>query len=489
MYQFLDATTTADSSYFWVNGTTPPSSFADPITVSAADLANVWLHGGATIGVVDALQVRAFDSPTSASAWATINLTTQAPSSGPNIFRGGPGHDVLSGTPGDDSFFGDDGSDGITGGFGNDTINGNDGFDIATYSGSKGSYTITPAQDTFTVTGPDGSDTLSGVEKLTFGDGSVKLLSSIAHASGNDLTGDGIGDVLWRGDNGSVGLWGLNGTTITGGGFVNGGAAAPLDWNIAGAADFNGDGHGDILWRGDDGRVAEWNMNGTAIVGGGFVNGGAAVTLNWQIAGVGDFDGDHKADILWHGSDGIVGLWQMNGPNIVGGGFVNGGVSLPPDWHIAAVADFSGDGKSDILWQNVDGRVAEWSLNGTSIIGGGFVNNSIPIVTPDWHLAGVGDFNGDHKSDLLWQNTDGRLGLWQMDGPNIVGGGFVSGGSPVTTGWRIVGVGDFSGDGKSDILLRANDGHIGEWTMNGTTITGGGFVNNGTPVTADWIAT
>jgi hypothetical protein len=276
LYQFLDATTTADSSYFWVNGTTPPSSFADPITVSAADLANVWLHGGATIGVVDALQVRAFDSPTSASAWATINLTTQAPNSGPNIFRGGPAHDVLSGTPGDDTFFGDDGNDVITGGFGNDTINGNDGFDIATYSGSKASYTITPNLGTFAVTGPDGNDTVSNVEKLTFGDGSVKLLSSIAHASGNDLTGDGVGDILWRNDNGTAAVWGLNGTAVTGGAMLNGGTVIGTDWNIAGVTDFNGDGRSDILWRNDDGRVAEWNMNGTTIVGGGFVNGGAA---------------------------------------------------------------------------------------------------------------------------------------------------------------------------------------------------------------------
>ena len=393
---------------------------------------------------------------------------------------------TLTGNSLGNTLIGGAGAEIFNGALGNDTLNGNDGFDIATYSGSKASYTITPNLGTFGVNGPDGNDTVSGVEKLTFGDGSVKLLGSVAHASGNDLIGNGFGDVLWRSDSGAVALWALNGATITGGGFVNGGAAAPLGWNVAGVADFNGDGRGDILWRGDDGLVAEWNMNGTAIIGGGFVNGGATVTLAWQIAGVGDFNGDHKSDILWHGSDGVVGLWQMDGPNIIGGGFVNCGALVSTDWSVAGVADFSGDGKADILWRNVDGRIAEWTMNGLTVAGGGFVNGGASV-TSDWTIAGVGDFSGDRKADILWQNTDGRVGLWQMDGASLVLGGFANGGTPVTPDWHIAGVGDFSGDGRSDILWRNDDGRIAEWNMNGTTIVGGGFVNNSIPVAPDWI--
>jgi hypothetical protein len=33
-------------------------------------------------------------------------------------------------------------------------------------------------------------------------------------------------------------------------------------WKVAGVGDFNGDGRSDILWRNDDGTVAEWQMNG-----------------------------------------------------------------------------------------------------------------------------------------------------------------------------------------------------------------------------------
>ena len=42
--------------------------------------------------------------------------------------------------------------------------------------------------------------------------------------------------------------------------------------------------------------------------------------------------------------------------------------------------------------------------------------------SPDasWSVAQVGDFNGDGKSDLLWrQDTTGALAEWLMDGPQI----------------------------------------------------------------------
>ncbi|MBF0564712.1 MAG: VCBS repeat-containing protein, partial [Nitrospirae bacterium] len=36
--------------------------------------------------------------------------------------------------------------------------------------------------------------------------------------------------------------------------------------------------------------------------------------------------------------------------------------------------------------------------------------------------------------------------------------------------WQIKGVGDFDGDGKSDILFQHSSGDVVIWLMNGTTI-------------------
>jgi hypothetical protein len=36
-------------------------------------------------------------------------------------------------------------------------------------------------------------------------------------------------------------------------------------------------------------------------------------------------------------------------------------------------------------------------------------------------VIGTGDFNGDGKSDILWQNTnDGTPAIWEMNGTSIV---------------------------------------------------------------------
>ena len=95
---------------------------------------------------------------------------------------------------------------------------------------------------------------------------------------------------------------------------------------------FNGDGHGDILWQSSNGTPAIWLMDGTNAV-----TVGAAGSFNpgpsWQIKGTGDFNGDGKSDILWQGSDGTPAIWLMDGTHAV---TVSAAGSFNPghDWHV-----------------------------------------------------------------------------------------------------------------------------------------------------------
>jgi Domain of unknown function (DUF4347)/Calx-beta domain/FG-GAP-like repeat len=176
--------------------------------------------------------------------------------------------------------------------------------------------------------------------------------------------------------------------------------------------DFNHDSKSDILWRNDDGIVGIWQMDGNNITNAPqYVN---AVTTDWKIAGTGDFNGDGKSDILWRDNLGTVGIWQMDGNNITNAPqYVN---AVTTDWKIAGTGDFNGDGKSDILWRNDDGTVGIWQMDGNNITNAPqYVNG----VTTDWKIAGTGDFNGDGKSDILWRDNLGTVGIWQMDGNNI----------------------------------------------------------------------
>ena len=127
--------------------------------------------------------------------------------------------------------------------------------------------------------------------------------------------------------------------------------------------------------------------------------------------------------------------------------------------------DFNGDCKSDILWQNNStGQRVIWLMNGTTFQS--FV--SFATVDTSWSIAGSGDFNGDGKADILWQNTvTGQRVIWLMNGTTFQS--FVSF-ATVDTSWSIAGSGDFNGDGKADILWQNTvTGQRVIWLMNGTT--------------------
>jgi large repetitive protein len=193
-----------------------------------------------------------------------------------------------------------------------------------------------------------------------------------------------------------------------------------------------------------------------------------------------NFSGTGMSGVLWRqGTTESLLQWSMNGPAVTASqANTYLGTPILPDafWNELGTANFNGDGKTDILWQHNDGALTIWSMNGSVITDGSFVTyqGQTVHVGPSWTLAGTGDFNGDGKADTIWRNSSGALQEWLMNGTTIM-----SSQAPTFQGqaispdqsWSVVAMGDFDGDGHQDILWRNSNGSLQEWLMNGSQIT------------------
>jgi uncharacterized delta-60 repeat protein len=177
-------------------------------------------------------------------------------------------------------------------------------------------------------------------------------------------------------------------------------------------------------------------------------------------APVHDFSGDGKSDILWRHDNGTVVSWDMNDSHILG---TNIFAQEPSDWKIAGTGDFNGDGKADVLWHNDNGLIATWDMNDSQVL----KVNVLGQEPNEWQIAGTGDFNGDGKADILWRHDNGLVATWDINDSQILG---VNTFPQQPNDWKIAGTGDFNGDGKADILWRNDNGLIATWDMNGSQI-------------------
>jgi hypothetical protein len=189
--------------------------------------------------------------------------------------------------------------------------------------------------------------------------------------------------------------------------------------------------------------------------------------------GSADFNGDGRPDLIWqNNSTGQVAVWYMGGAQ---GNVYQSWSWLAAEnmtgWTLVAAADVNADGHPDLIWQyNSTGQVAVWYMAGAQ----GNVYQSWNWLAGDdmagWTLVDTVDLNADGIPDLIWQNNStGQVAAWYMSGAqgnvyqswNWLAGGDMA-------GWTLVGMADLNADGHPDLIWQYNStGQVAVWYMGG----------------------
>ena len=256
-------------------------------------------------------------------------------------------------------------------------------------------------------------------------------------------------------------------------------AAVPVDATTA--SDLSGDGRADVVAPSTDGRLWLYRGDGAGGFAGTRTQIGSGWTARDQVRLVGNWDGVAGTDLIAR-DPGTGKLWLYSGNGAGGFRQIR---TIGAGWQVFSQffspGDWDGDGRADLLAiVKSDGSLRMYRGDGT----GGFLGSS--VVGAGWArfdgLMPTGDFDGDSAPDFLARNpARSELRLYRSNGS----GGFATT-RVVGTGWNVfnglLGVGDWSGDGHSDVLARTTDGSLRLYRGNGT----GGWVSPYPTIGTGW---
>jgi hypothetical protein len=137
----------------------------------------------------------------------------------------------------------------------------------------------------------------------------------------------------------------------------------------AAVADFNGDGHPDLVVRNADTRqTGVWYLNNNVYVSSDY---GPTLALGWELSALGDFNLDSHPDYgLFALNTHQTAIWYLSGPSFIRGAY---GPTLPNGWELVGTADFNSDSRPDyILYNSGTHQTVVWYMNNNIHAGGGY---------------------------------------------------------------------------------------------------------------------
>ena len=137
---------------------------------------------------------------------------------------------------------------------------------------------------------------------------------------------------------------------------------------------------------------------------------------------------------------------------------------------IPSRGDFNLDEQADIVFQDRDGALAAWQMNGLNMVAAGSLEPG-NVGDINYRIVASADFDRDGQEDLVFQHTDGTLAIWYMDGVRLASTALLEPNNGVSPPdgpfWRAVAAVDLNGDRKPDLIFQAADGTTDIWFMDG----------------------
>lgn len=189
-------------------------------------------------------------------------------------------------------------------------------------------------------------------------------------------------------------------------------------WNYLGMYDLRGDGRQQAYFYNPPTRsVGYWPISPTGENEGWTLMGSGGI--GWNLVGIYDMNDSGTKDFVWHRpATGTIGYWAINPETMRSGGFVeiaDGGTA----WTPVAIADITGNGLPNIIWEGP----ASASLVGFRPIGtwnidfeGNRVWQPLGFAGNDWRIDRIHDMDGNGVSDIVFRNINGRsFGAWRYN--------------------------------------------------------------------------